>query len=790
MINSTVKSAKLNTATPTPATAKTLAPAATATPAPYTKELQAAKMAPAIVQGWQALYEKFLQTNPSSPATQPNTAQTTTAAQDGNQSPLNTLLETNFFTMMQNYLNPKTFPKLLNDPQAILHTNYATKHLFDATARLASITSINTATATPTVTFSGDCRDKGIIVNIQNNTDAQFSISQTSLDGTQTMQIGQLNPGLNEVNLHTAALQNPSSPTAKGTAQTSPTSSYFQIFQLGTESSWVISIKMMTGAELLANLTPVSSAKPNIFLMNGQETDSKYIAIPNHIYVVLTNQPTTSNTMDSSTLQAGKRVQALDITEFTGPFLMTLQINPVQTTIKNNTPQSNGITTTFNQPSMVSVQVLNPLTTPKEKSQPVFNLPLIIFPQFLWQNLTTEIPSILQAYWTLATTTYLSALTNFAFINKTNFGNAFDYFNALECFNEEKQCRVVIDLYKLLQSGQQLNKSSWIIGSNLLNAHIDSSSDIPQIHATENSENYITGNDKTGFYINFYLNFNPKKQIVNQDLFSKNGFSKIYQIPHLYNLFFNFKRSIFFNNALLEPNPLFVNLTCNKSGITKVILTDKKKNLLNEQSLYFINTINNIDLKFLTSNANWHSKKISQSLLPTQTNKSIDFKLIYNYNKNINIHSLNAFNITALDKMNDLDLASFSILPITNLYYDLYKTFQGEHFTRCYIIQNGNLPSFLANLSKSDWSKGIYLIPTVNNPNHLNDKNPGSLTITFYKSDKTFLGKIDSSGLYQNNSSLPGIRHPVSHYSCHSNSFNPFLNFDLSSGILLKYADY
>ncbi len=169
-----------------------------------------------------------------------------------------------------------------------------------------------------------------------------------------------------------------------------------------------------------------------------------------------------------------------------------------------------------------------------------------------------------------------------------------------------------------------------------------------------------------------------------------------------------------------------------------------------------------------------------------------DFKVTYESMPTANKHLLSVQPTSPIDKNEIIHTAYFLNIPLTNhplsnLYYDLYHTFQSSDFTRCQIIQNGNLPQFLSNLTIQDWKNGIYIITTVENNQHATSHNPRSLNVTFYKSDKTLLGSIKSTGLYQNNPATPGIKNIVSNYNIYSNSFNPMLDFNLSSGILLKY---
>lgn len=128
--------------------------------------------------------------------------------------------------------------------------------------------------------------------------------------------------------------------------------------------------------------------------------------------------------------------------------------------------------------------------------------------------------------------------------------------------------------------------------------------------------------------------------------------------------------------------------------------------------------------------------------------------------------------------MQSLFPVKFSTFPLTSLYFDLFKEINVSKVQECPIFTNDNLPSFLQKLSNSDWTDGIYLIPTIQNNKLINSNKPGSLIVTIYKSDKkTVLGSVTNNNLIE----------PAYVYNLRSNQFSSILDVSLSTGILLKY---
>lgn len=728
---------------------------------PYLKELQNAQMSPAIIAGWQELYEKFLQANDTNSSP---TADSSAVIPGLIQDPANlkTLLTTNFFNLMAAYLHPASFPKLANDPDSQIHFNYATTHLRDTAIRLGSISSITDVSGAPTVQFKGDCRDMGIIVNIQNNTDAQFSINQTSLDGTKTIQIGQLNPGLNEVNLHTAALQT-SADATKSTIAT--TSNYFEIVENGTESTIQINLKIMSGTEFVTFLQSLPkndpSQEPDTVLMNGLPTSSKYLATPQDWYLVLIQNVSTTT---ASTPNPNQRIQAINLSKISEPYLLSMQINQEPIKIKS---------TTMNvlQPSITTALKI------QNKSLNTTKYPLFILPQFLWNNPT------LQAYWMLINSNLIATLSDDKFFGPKTFGDAFEYFSGLGCFDMQHKYAFCIDLYNLLKPGNQFHDTSWLIGSGLFATDLQHCKDFPQLHSSQDSNGNIIANGSGFFYLNFKVQLYPQatNEPNNNKLFATKGFLSVYAKPSYQSC--NFLCSILTTDI---KDGVFAELTEIQSGVYNLLWTDKKNKHLNHQFLYLNNPIDKITIDFINQNKNWTGSIVPSHLLNLKIGIKNDFKVTYESMPTANKHLLSIQATSPIDKSGIIRTTYFKTLPITDLYYDLYKTFQGADFTRCHIIQNGNLPLFLSNLTTQDWKNGIYLIPSIIKNTHTISQNPEYLTVTFYKSDKTLLGSINSKGYYQNNPATPGIQHFVNFYSIYSNAFNPLFDGALASGILIK----
>ena len=737
---------------------------------PYLQELQQANMSPEILKGWQQLYDQFLQANSDQPHAVAGTAHATAQPKGAahfiqNPSALKTLLTTNFFNLMAQYLNPTTFPKFNNDPDSQIHFNYATTHLRDTALRLGSISSITDVSGTPTTNFTGDCRDLGIIVNIQNNTDAQFSINQTSLDGTKTIQIGQINPGLNEVNLHTAALQNSSS-------STNQTINYFEIVELNAENPIKISLRIMTGNELVNFLKTLPRNKlaleKDIFEMNGRPTGSDYLAMPDDFYMTIIQNPTPKSELERDINQ---RIQAINISKFTGPYLLTMQINAENLKIKSQKKSEQAIDLFIFQPSITSAQMLTNQTI---KS---LNFAFLILPKFLSkiENLTT--------LWMLATTSTFAAHTNYALFGQNSFANTFEYFKNLSCFNNQNRYVFFIDLYNISKVGDPLYNASWLMANNIYETDLSHCSDIPQIYTAQDPYGHVIVNEHNFYYVNFIAMFTPQvTELDNQKLFNAQGFNATYTYPlnQLYS---------FINNALTSEmkEGIFGATTQIKPGVFKLTWTNKKNKIISSQTLYLHAQPSNIQITFDNIHTNWVGSAVPTNLLPLEIGKTQNFKVTYEFSPTNNKHILLAQATSAIDRQAVFLPLQFSEFPIQELYVDVFNIFNVKPFTRCYVIKNGILPLPLLNLTQEDWQSGIYMVPVIHNNEKLSPSNPGALTLAFYGPAKNFLGEITISGQF-NNTNETGIKEPVHAYNAGFNHFNSLMDLYLSTGVLLKYV--
>ncbi len=742
--------------TTAPTIVKPATPAAQTPQAPYTQELKALKSIPTnVITAWNSLHAQYLQASSNSNST----SALTTAALDHFMP----LFNTNLFTLMHNQCQPTTFPKLLNDPQGTIHTAYAVTHLAQTCARLASICSIQNINNKPTVQFAGDNRDMGIIVNILNNSNAEFSINQTSTNGSNAVPIGLISHGLNEVNLHTAALQTPASTSTK-----TPTAStqMFELQELNAQNPTTIKLAMMLGSELITFLESLPRKDKKTVEMNGLPTSSEFLAEPADWYFVLIQNPTAST---ASTPNPDQRIQAINVSKLSGPYLLTMQINPF--TI--NLPATDTAAASTMDIFQPSISYVHTLATKALSSE---NLPLIILPQFLW-----NLPD-LQALWMLQITTYLATLTDFKLFGPTTFANAYQYFSNLGFFENKNSKTFCIDRYNTLPIGSFPFDAQMLIGAAIYETNCNYCSDLQQIYSCENSHQQLISNDPICFYTNCQIILNPEKtQQINLQLIEKASFFEIYK-----NLKNNQQRLLFPLPASEMQQGVFSEFIEEKQGEYKIIWSNKESQILNIQYFFTKTKLSTIEIAFVNEHKNWEGTIVPKELLNLTPGIKNNFKVTYELLSNKNQYELIINPTSPIDKHQLVYTIHTSKLPITDLSYDLYETFKGENFTHCNIIQNGAFPSFLANLTKNDWQNGIYLITSINNQNHLNAKDTGSLTVSFYKSNKVLLGNITSQGLYKNNPNMPGIRHFVQTSTIHSNAFKPLFNIFLSTAVFIK----
>lgn len=715
-----------------------------------------------------------------------------------------TALTTNYLSEMQAFLASKTFTSLPNDPANIRY-NYAKYHLSKALNRLSKSCSITLKDDQPIVNFSGNLTDLGIIVNITNNSDHSFCV--TDQDSTATP-IAHLKHGLNGVNLYTAALHQDKS-------EESSLPPCFSFFQLSPDSMDPINnqplftIGMYTGAQLVNLLKTLPRKDQAIFEMNGCPTSEEYLANLNDIYMVLIQDPTP---FDSMVRNQNQRIQAINLSVFTGPYVLTMQIN--ETNVTQINPQTNQVSTIkIIQPALTTAQVIQApsakitasqanmeqdvVTTATDKTIPSLLsqnssisetstktesinrslLPLIILPKYVW-----DIPTM-QLYWMLYSTSYIAALTDFSCFGAGNFGNAFEYFNKLGYFNVNSEYRFIIDRYNLLKAGETLFDCPMLMGCALYESSLQNCSDIPGIYSSENAKNNIVGNNNAASYLNFFVSFNPPTQQPSAaEVFNTAGFDKAYSMPYhqLYTLIVNLP---------IEDlrDSFFAKITKTQSHLYNLTWTNKQNKVLNSQTIYSNLEPVSIDAKFLTDTGNWQGTYLLNKQTPLTINKTVELKVIYSQVNNQ--HTLQAFLASPIDKISFIHTVEFSQYPLTDLYYDLLKAFNIAPDIRCYIFENGNLPGFLLNLTQEDWQSGIYVIPNIKDNDFLSPQNPGILTVTFYKSDgKTILGTIQKKQGLLNNTTLTNITEPMKIYNLYSKQFAPVFNAFLTAGVLLKYV--
>lgn len=765
---------------------------------PYLKEMQTmsfpAEQMQMINKGWIALYEVFQKVSEKSSNTMLTPQQNDALA---------SFFAINTLGMMEDYLNPKTFPTLPNDPESLFQTNYATQHLRKAVVRLGSTFEISYNNGTPTTTFYGDNRDIGVIVNIQNNTNAQFTVSQVSLDGKSKVEIGRLNPGLNPVNLHTAALQIPA--TVETLSTVIPSAYSFDFQEIGGESPIFISVRMMSGTELVTFLQTLPRKNKDIVEMNGLPTSPEYLANPQDWYIVLIQNATPTSAQKRNYDQ---RIQAINISTCSNSYLLTMQINDEMITqntlLYANKPSVTDVyqpSSTFlewqievarkkrleqvekdgtNEPKKLQVYQSSftslQLLTNQQNNVP--ELPFVILPEFLYDL------SEMQAYWMLMITTYLSAGTKFEFFKKAKLGNAFEYFEQLGCFDVTKKYAFFIDLYNRFQPNYTLYNAPWLMAHAIYETDLQNCSDIPQLYTAQDSYGNFVVNEHKYYFINFLAAFVPKiEKISNQDIFEKSGFNVVYAYPlnQRYSLVINALR-----NDIKEG--VFATLHQPQAGVYQLTFKNKGNKILASQYVYMDSQLANVQISFINQVENWIGSAVPNELIHPELGQSTYFKVTYEFSSANNKHILLAQSTSAIDKQQVFLPLQFTEFPIQNLYIDVFRELNTVPYTHCSIIKNGNLPAALENLSVGDWRSGIYMVPGIANNDHLTSENPGALTLLFYKADKTFLGEVTISGLI-NNSSDTGIRHPASIYNVHLSKYNCQVYLYLSTGIFLQYND-
>ena len=679
-------------------------------------------------------------------------------------------LNNNALTMMYDYVSPKTFPKLPDDKQGYKY-NYATHHLHRALNRLAQTCTITHANNQPATSCTNNIKDLGIIVNITNNTNTLFGMYQVN---HQEVCIGTLSHGLNGVNLHTAALQydaqDPQAPT-NNTSREQISTGHFAFYEFAPNTNKPISntplftIQMMTGSEIKNFLdTLTHDLENNTFEMNGRPTSRQYLADDQDLYMLMIQNPTPRNQI---TRNIDQRIQAINLSTLQGPYLLNMQINEKDHTFitsDNNLSETRKIY----QPAFTTVQVLQ---SPVKHITP---LPLPILSDYLW-----NIPD-LQLLWMLHASSYIAAATDFSFFGTGNFGSAFEYFHKLGYFETSNEYIYFIDKYNLTKPGQTLYDVNWLMSCNTYETNLDNCNNIPQLHPTQNSKNNIIANGYAAFHINFRITFppiTPEKPTVK--LFNRNGFNSMFDMP--YHQIYTFISSL---PTKKMKESVFAKITKQKNGSFTLTWLDKQGNMLAIQTLSFSDLKKHNFVKFLTQSNTWHGSEIPIDLTSLKQNESAEFKVTY---KDKDKFLLQASKTSPIDHTELIFNINITQYPLTNLYYDVFNIFNVEPYTRCHILESGNLPKFLQNLTELDWKQGIYIVPSVKNNQLLNSNDRGKLTVTFYKSDKTLLGSITTKGK-NIKTNVPGIPEPVKLYNLSSKNFDTFQEASLDVGVKITYT--
>ncbi|HSW75778.1 MAG TPA: hypothetical protein VLG50_01940, partial [Candidatus Saccharimonadales bacterium] len=505
------------------------------------------------------------------------------------------------------------------------------------------------------------------------------------------------------------------------------------------------------------------------FEMNGQPTSPEYLANPKDWYMVLIQNPTPASHPHRDPNQ---RIQAINISKLTGPYLLKIKINQQDIEIKAHNADEDNSTQTIFQPSLSEVQIM------KNPTIPTLTLPIIILPQFLWKLPTA------QALWMLMSTTQLALYTDFKFFGEDSFGNAFAYFKKLSCFDNQNRYTFFIDLYNRFRPDYILYNAPWLMANAIYETELSHCSDIPQIYTAQDPYGHVIVNEHSFYYVNFLAIFTPQTaQTETQTFFNEKGFNATYAYPlnQLYSFVINARKTDI-------KEGIFGELTEKDRDVYQLTCTNKKNKIISSQILYLDTPISNVEITFVNQTANWVGSSVPTQLIQLSPGTTTHFKITYEYSPSNEKHILLAQATSPIDKQEVFLPLQFSTYPINKLYIDVFNTFNVKPYTRCYIIKDGNLPEPLAGLTQQDWQSGVYIIPIIKNNKNLTINNSGALTAVFYKSDKTYLGEIIIPGQYKNhNSSQTGIREPVHAYNAYLTESNSLMDLYLSTGIFLQY---
>jgi len=731
---------------------------------PYQKEINSMKSLKqaqkvSLSNAWKTLYNVVSLKNSS--------AQDMTLSTSEVQG-LEPLFTMNYFKLMQEYLEQKNLFNFSGEPLSAIYKNYATFHLYQTVTRLSSITEFTYAQGKPEIVNQGDIRDKGIIVDVYNNTKAQFALYQKSIDGKQSVQVGMINPGANDVNLHLASLQEMRTKASKGSDKTVY---YLECVEVGSENPTKIILKLMQGQEFINFLKTLPRSKhdiqKDIFEMNGLPTSPDFIVDNNDWYFVLIQNPTPST---ASERDPSQRIQLVNISKFVAPYLLNLQINQESFDIPSKTVPKQLTKTSIFQPSVRSVHFM------ANAALPALNSPVLLLPKFMWDIVE------MQTLWMMLTTTMLAAQTQYKLFGLPSFADAFEYFKNLNCFGNQYHQIFFIDLYNRSLPGFTLYNASWLISNAICETDLKYCSDILQVYTAQDPYGHIIVNEHQFYYTNILIEFVPKVDIVDfKKLFMQKGFNALYIHPlnQLYSMVVNVLTSEI-------KKGIFGKVTQIESGIFELILKNKKDKIISSQKLYLYHQPANVGVKFTNASVNWVGSSLPADLLPLEIGKTQEFKIAYEFSPSNNTYILLAQYTSPIDKQEVFLPLQFTEYPLKELYVDLYHTFNVKPFTRCYIIKDGVQPECLTGLSQQDWQNGIYMVPVIYNNHSLSKKNPGKFTAMFYGADKKYIGEVTIAGKFYNHGMELGIHEPVTAYNIYNLDKNSLMDIYLSTGIFLK----
>lgn len=666
-------------------------------------------------------------------------------------------LSLDYLGMMQDFVSPTKFKLLKKDPSGLKH-RYATFHLYRTLQRLRSVSKIFQDKFQPNTSFTGDVRDLGIIVNLQNNSHTPFLVTQNSTDGKEVQEIGFVEHGMNALNLHTASLQNQvnGDPAA---AQSRYTFNFYPLDPMNNKplsNQPLITVGMYTGQQLINLLQRLPHDKSDIFEMNGRPTGIQHIANVDDWYMVLTQSLTPSDAIERNPDQ---RIQAVNISKLDGPYLMTMQINKNLIKIVNKKTKKESEVEMY-QPSIVTAQVIQPPASNQTA------LPLVILPQYLW-NIKS-----LQTYWMMHATAYIGATTDFKFFGPKTFGNAFEYFNQLGYFDTKHEYRFIVDRYNILKTGQIFHDVTWLMGCAVYESNLEACQDIPQVYSDWNKYNEVVSNSKSASNINFYCSFDPEKQEKPSSLFfKKDGFSKTYNMSYhqIYTLVFSLPTTIM-------KDAVFGEIINDQLGLYTIIWKDKQSNILAFQSIHLDHVFKNIKVNLLGDQEK--GVTIDQNIMYSSYSKEYrEIKVTYKEDNKLGYLDLSI--ASPIDKLLVIQEVIMKEYPLSELRFEFYEKYQIDPYVKGILFPSGILSKFLQNLVQEDWKNGIYMVPIIQNSKKFTLLNPGFVEVEFYKSDQTILGVAQ----------VPQkINFPIHAYNVKSNSFGEILDVYFSTGMLLKYA--